>query len=74
MGFLVDCNTYLLEHKGMFSVFLYAVLVTILVIFVVTLVHVYRGTRYYLVIFITASVIADVICYMVYSYYVLTQG
>ena len=74
MGFLVDCNTYLLEHKGMFSVFLYAVLVTILVIFVVTLVHVYRGTRYYLVIFITASVIADVICYMFYSYYVLTQG
>ena len=72
MSFLVDFNTYLLEHKGVFAVFLYAVLVTVLMMFVIALIHVYRGTRYNLVMFIAASVIADTICYMVYSYYDIT--
>ena len=72
MAFLVDCNTYLLEHNGVFAVFLYAVLVTVLMMFVVALVRVYRGTRYNLVMFIAASVITSTICYMVYSYYVIT--
>jgi len=73
MGFLVDSNSYLLEHKLLFSIFLYTVLATVLVMFVCTFLHVYRGTQYYLVMFITASVIADAISYMVYSYCILKQ-
>ena len=74
MGFLEDWNQAIIEHKELFAVFLYAVCATILVFFVCALIHVYRGTRYNLVMFITVSVIADVICYMVYSYCVLTEG
>ena len=72
MGFLVDCNKYLIVHNRVFAVFLYAVLTAILLMFVIALVHVYRGTKYTLVLFIAASVIVDVICYMVYCYYNIT--
>ena len=74
MGFLVNSNTYFVEHKGLFAAFLYSVLAIMLALFIGALIHVRNGTNYSFVIFLAASVVVDILCYSVYSYYVLKDG
>ena len=74
MGVLIDLNTFIVEHKRLFTVLLYSVLAIILGLFVGALIHVRKGTNYSFVIFLAASVVFDILCYSVYSYFVLTDG
>ena len=68
MGFALRLDNYLVLHKLVFASILYATLIAIMVLFTITAIHAWRGTRYPFVLWMAAATITNVLIYAGYSY------
>jgi len=67
MGFAKYLNTYFVDHMTVFAIILYTALAILMVLFITTFIHGFRGTRYPFVLWMTTATIADIVLYVVYS-------
>ena len=67
MGFALYLNDYFVDNMTVFAVILYSALAIIMVLFIITFIHGFRGTRYPFVLWMTTATIADIMLYVVYS-------
>ena len=63
-----DVNRYFTDHHVLFLVYLFGSLAILIILFIIVLIHVIRGTRFGLVIFLNAAILQDLICYAAYAY------
>ena len=69
MDFFREVNDYLSAHRNVFASILYTALATIVVLFLIALVHALKGTKYRFVILMAGATVVDVMSYAIYSYF-----